>query len=256
MDLKVNDLHYSIEGKEIVKGVSLHVDNNRFVTILGPNGCGKSTLLKNVYRVAKPDSGEIFLNGIDIKKYSLKQSAKEMAVVSQFNNLAFDCTVHDVVLLGRGPHLKMMEREHQSDLDIVDKAIDAVGLSDKREQSYLSLSGGEKQRVILARAIAQKPSLLILDEPTNHLDIRYQLTVLNIVRDLGVNVLAVLHDVQMAYHYSDYIYLMKDGKFVFEGVPSDVITEEHIKEIYDVNCHIINEDENRILIHYEDRKEN
>lgn len=256
MDLKVNDLHYSIEGKEIVKGVSLHVDNNRFVTILGPNGCGKSTLLKNVYRVAKPDSGEIFLNGIDIKKYSLKQSAKEMAVVSQFNNLAFDCTVHDVVLLGRGPHLKMMEREHQSDLDIVDKAIDAVGLSDKREQSYLSLSGGEKQRVILARAIAQKPSLLILDEPTNHLDIRYQLTVLNIVRDLGINVLAVLHDVQMAYHYSDYIYLMKDGKFVFEGVPSDVITEEHIKEIYDVNCHIINEDENRILINYVDRKEN
>lgn len=256
MDLKVNDLHYSIEGKEIVKGVSLHVDNNRFVTILGPNGCGKSTLLKNVYRVAKPDSGEIFLDGIDIKKYSLKQSAKEMAVVSQFNNLAFDCTVHDVVLLGRGPHLKMMEREHQSDLDIVDKAIDAVGLSDKREQSYLSLSGGEKQRVILARAIAQKPSLLILDEPTNHLDIRYQLTVLNIVRDLGINVLAVLHDVQMAYHYSDYIYLMKDGKFVFEGVPSDVITEEHIKEIYDVNCHIINEDENRILINYVDRKEN
>ncbi len=256
MDLRVENLYYSIEGKEIVKGASLTVDKNRFVTILGPNGCGKSTFLKNVYRVYKPTSGMIYLDDKEMKTYSLKKSAKEMAVVAQFNNLAFDCSVYDVVLMGRTPHLKMMEREHQSDLDIVNQAIEEVGMTEKKNQSYLSLSGGEKQRVVLARAIAQKPSLLILDEPTNHLDIRYQLTILSIVKRLNINVLAVLHDVQMAYQYSDYIYLMKDGKFVYEGIPSEVITEKNIKDIYDVDCHIIKEDDKHILINYEDRKEN
>ncbi len=256
MDLRVENLHYSIEGKEIVKGASLTVDKNRFVTILGPNGCGKSTFLKNVYRVYKPTSGMIYLDDKEMKTYSLKKSAKEMAVVAQFNNLAFDCSVYDVVLMGRTPHLKMMEREHQSDFDIVNQAIEEVGMTEKKNQSYLSLSGGEKQRVVLARAIAQKPSLLILDEPTNHLDIRYQLTILSIVKRLNINVLAVLHDVQMAYQYSDYIYLMKEGKFVYEGIPSEVITEKNIKDIYDVDCHIIKEDDKHILINYEDRKEN
>ena len=256
MDLRVENLHYSIEGKEIVKGASLTVDKNRFVTILGPNGCGKSTFLKNVYRVYKPTSGMIYLDDKEMKTYSLKKSAKEMAVVAQFNNLAFDCSVYDVVLMGRTPHLKMMEREHQADFDIVNQAIEEVGMTEKKNQSYLSLSGGEKQRVVLARAIAQKPSLLILDEPTNHLDIRYQLTILFIVKRLNINVLAVLHDVQMAYQYSDYIYLMKEGKFVYEGIPSEVITEKNIKDIYDVDCHIIKEDDKHILINYEDRKEN
>lgn len=256
MDLRVENLHYSIEGKEIVKGASLTVDKNRFVTILGPNGCGKSSFLKNVYRVYKPTSGMIYLDDKEMKTYSLKKSAKEMAVVAQFNNLAFDCSVYDVVLMGRTPHLKMMEREHQADFDIVNQAIEEVGMTEKKNQSYLSLSGGEKQRVVLARAIAQKPSLLILDEPTNHLDIRYQLTILSIVKRLNINVLAVLHDVQMAYQYSDYIYLMKEGKFVYEGIPSEVITEKNIKDIYDVDCHIIKEDDKHILINYEDRKEN
>lgn len=255
MDLRVENLHYSIEGREIVKGVSLNVDKNRFVTILGPNGCGKSTLLKNIYRIYKPSEGHIYLDEKEMKTYSLKKSAQEMAVVSQFNNLAFDCSVYDVVLMGRTPHLKMMEREHKSDLEIVEKAIEEVGMSEKKNQSYLSLSGGEKQRVVLARAIAQEPSLLILDEPTNHLDIRYQLTILSIVKKLNINVLAVLHDVQMAYKYSDYIYLMKDGKFVYEGKPNEVITEKNIKDIYDVDCRIIKENEKDILINYEDRKD-
>lgn len=255
MNLRVNNLHYSIEGKEIVKGVSLKLDQKRFRTILGPNGCGKSTFLKNIYRFYKPTEGEIYLDEKPRKSYSLKQSAKERAVVAQFNNLAFDCSVYDVVRMGRTPHLKRREREHKSDLELVDKAIAEVGLTEKKNQSYLSLSGGEKQRVVLARAIAQQPSLLILDEPTNHLDIRYQLTILSIVKRLNINVLAVLHDVQMAYKYSDYIYLRKDGKFVYEGTPGEVITEKNIKDVYDVDCKIIKEDEKHILINYEDRKE-
>lgn len=255
MELSVKDLSYSIDKKEIVRGVSLDVHDKEFVTILGPNGCGKSTLLKNIYRVLKPSSGSIILNGKDIKEYSLKESAKEMAVVSQFNELAFDCTVKDVVLLGRTPHLKMMEWEHKEDVDIVSKAIEEVGLKGKEDQSYLSLSGGEKQRVILARAIAQKPSLMILDEPTNHLDIRYQLQILGLVKRLNISVLAVLHDVNLAYRHSDYIYLMKDGKFIHQGKPSDVITENNIKETYDVDCSIQTLSDGGIFIDYQERKE-
>ncbi len=253
MDLRIENLHYSIEGKEIVKGVSLEVNQNHFVSILGQNGCGKSTLLKNIYRVFKPSEGQIYLDGKELKTYSLKKSAREMAVVSQFNNLAFDCSVYEVVLMGRTPHLKMMEREHKEDFAIVDKALEEVGMIEKKNQSYLSLSGGEKQRVVLARAIAQQPSLLLLDEPTNHLDIRYQLTILSIIKRLNINVLAVLHDVQMAYKYSDYIYLMKDGKFVYEGKPEEVITEKNIKDVFDVNCRIIKENGKDVLIRYEDK---
>lgn len=249
MDLKVNDLYYTIENKNIVNGVSLHVEDKKFVTILGPNGCGKSTLLKNIYRVLKPKHGEIFLNDKNIKEYSLKESARLMAVVSQFNNLNFDCTVKEVVVLGRTPHLKMMEKEHKADHQIVDEAIHAVGLDDKKEQSYLSLSGGEKQRVVLARAITQKPQLLILDEPTNHLDIKYQLQILNIVKSLNISVLAVLHDISMAYHFSDYIYLMKEGRFIKEGKKEDIINKENIKETYDVDCDIKKQNES-ILINY------
>lgn len=249
MNLKVKDLHYSIGGKKIVDGASLEVRDGQFVTILGPNGCGKSTLLKNIYRVLKPSQGEIFLDDRSIKEYSLKESAKSIAVVAQFNNLSFDCTVRDVVILGRTPHLRMMESEHKVDYEIVDKAIHDVGLDDKKDQSYQSLSGGEKQRVVLARAIAQEPKLLILDEPTNHLDIKFQLQILNIVKSLSISVLAVLHDISMAYHFSDYIYLMKEGKFIKEGKKEEIITEENIKETYDVSCHIEKKD-NSILINY------
>lgn len=251
MNLKVSDLHYSIENKEIVNGATLEVKDKQFVTILGPNGCGKSTLLKNIYRVLKPKEGEIILDGKNIKEYSLKESAQLISVVSQFNELSFDCTVRDVVLLGRTPHLKMMEREHKADYEIVDKAIHDVGLDDKKDQSYLSLSGGEKQRVVLARAIAQQPKLMILDEPTNHLDIKYQLQILNIVKSLSISVLAVLHDISMAYYFSDYIYLMKDGKFIKEGRTEEIITEENIKETYDVSCHI-EKHKDSILINFFD----
>lgn len=173
-----------------------------------------------------------------------------MAVVAQFNNMNFDCNVLDVVMLGRTPHLKMMEQEHPRDYEIVYEALKQVGMLDRKDQMYSSLSGGEKQRVVLARAIAQQPSLLLLDEPTNHLDIKYQLEILKIVKDLNINVMAVLHDIQLACKYSDYIYMMKDGNIRFAGKPAEVITPQTMKEIYDVDCKVISSDLNQILIQY------
>ena len=250
MDLTCNNICYSIKNKLILSNASVNIKGNKFFTILGPNGCGKTTLLKTIYRVLKPSSGTILLNGNNIEHISLKASAKELAVVAQFNEINFDCNVKDMVMLGRTPHLSFMRSEKQSDYDIVEDALQKVGMIDKAERSYLSLSGGEKQRVALARAIAQKPSLLLLDEPTNHLDIRYKIEILKIIKDLNINVLAVLHDIQLAGKFSDYIYLMKGGEVKYEGEPRTTITEKSMKDIYDINCKISWSNDNQAMIEY------
>ncbi len=250
MDLICNNICYSIKNKLILNNASVNIRGNKFFTILGPNGCGKTTLLKTIYRVLKPSSGTILLNGNNIEHISLKASAKELAVVAQFNEINFDCNVKDMVMLGRTPHLGFMRSEKQSDYDIVEDALQKVGMIDKAERSYLSLSGGEKQRVALARAIAQKPSLLLLDEPTNHLDIRYKIEILQIIKNLNINVLAVLHDIQLAGKFSDYIYLMKGGEVKYEGEPRTTITEKSMKDIYDINCKISWSNDNQAMIEY------
>jgi len=250
MDLICNNICYSIKNKLILSNASVNIKGNKFFTILGPNGCGKTTLLKTIYRVLKPSSGTILLNGNNIEHLSLKTSAKELAVVAQFNEINFDCNVKDMVMLGRTPHLGFMRSEKQSDYDIVEDALQKVGMIDKAERSYLSLSGGEKQRVALARAIAQKPSLLLLDEPTNHLDIKYKIEILQIIKNLNINVLAVLHDIQLAGKFSDYIYLMKGGEVKYEGEPRTTITEKSMKDIYDINCKISWSNDNQAMIEY------
>ena len=250
MDLTCKNIYYSIKDKQILKNVSLNVSGNKFFTILGPNGCGKTTLLKSIYRVLKPSFGEILLNNKNIENIRLKDSAKEMSVVAQFNEINFDCNVEDIVMLGRNPHINFLQSEKQNDFDIVKDALRDVGMLDKANRSYSSLSGGEKQRVALARAIAQKPSLLLLDEPTNHLDIKYKLEILHIIKDLNINVLAVLHDIQLACKFSDYLFLMKGGEIKYEGIPRQTVTESSMKDVYGVNCKISWSDDNQAMIEY------
>ena len=250
MDLKCTDISYSIKDKIILNNVSIGISGNKFYSILGPNGCGKTTLLKTIYRILKPSSGIILLNNKNIEHIRLKDSAKEMAVVAQFNEINFDCNVKDMVMLGRTPHIGFMQTERQKDYDIVEDALRKVGMLDKSERSYLSLSGGEKQRVAIARAIAQNPSLLLLDEPTNHLDIKYKIEILQIIKDLNINVLAVLHDIQLACKYSDHIYLMKGGEVRYEGSPESTITNKSMKDVYDIDCKISWADDNQALIEY------
>ena len=149
------------------------ISKRKNILVVGGTGSGKTTFLKTVYRITKPDLGTIYLDGKPLDNISIRKSAQSMAVVAQFNNLNFDCSVLDVVMLGRTPHLKMMEQEKKEDYEIAYNALKSVGMYEKRNRSYLSLSGGEKQRVVLARAITQQPTLLLLDEPTNHLDIKY-----------------------------------------------------------------------------------
>ena len=234
----------------VLKNINLDIKKGETVCLIGTNGSGKSTLLKTIYRQLKPDSGQIFLDGKSLDQVSLKETAKEMAVVTQFNTLQFDCTVEEIVMLGRTPHLSFLQKESERDHLLVQDALDKVGMSEKKARYYSSLSGGEKQRVILARALAQEPKLLLLDEPTNHLDIKYQLEMLALVKELGINVLAVLHDIQLACRFSDYIYLMKGGEIVAQGVPRDAVTPQSLQAVYDVQSRITWTDDQQAMIQY------
>ncbi|MBZ9634002.1 ABC transporter ATP-binding protein [Clostridium sp. FP1] len=247
MELKTIDVEAYLGGSHILKGLSIHAKEKEFVGIIGPNGSGKSTLLKCVYRILRPSTGAVFLDDKNIKGFSMKESAKKMAVVSQHNNYNFDFTVSDMVLMGRAPHKKFIEKDNAQDYKIMKESLEKVGMTDYAKRSFSSLSGGEKQRIILARALAQKTECLILDEPTNHLDIKYQLQFMAIIKELGVTVISAIHDLNIAALYCDKIYAMKAGKILKFGTPKEVLTEELIKSLYEVDAKVMEDEENGFL---------
>ncbi|KAF1305014.1 ABC transporter ATP-binding protein [Candidatus Enterococcus willemsii] len=251
MDLTVENLDIFLGAKKIIKDIDLQVANHSFTALLGPNGSGKSTLLKSIYRVLEPNSGTIYLDDLKMKQLPTKEIAQRMSVVSQFQNNSFDFTVKEIVLMGRTPHLRALEKESTLDYQLVDDALEKTGLQELKNRTISKLSGGEKQRVSLARAIVQNPTLMILDEPSNHLDIKYQLEILRMIKKLGVNALAALHDISLAAQFCDYIYFIKEGEIKYHGKPKEVITKEIIKDIYEVDCEVY-EDTNthNILISY------
>lgn len=238
MDLSVDQLSVTLAKKKIVKEISIKVKEKQFVGLIGPNGCGKSTLLRSIYKLLPPDTGSIHFGDMDIINSSIRNVAKEFAVVSQFNEISFDFTVQQMVMMGRTPHKKMLESDTKKDFELVEKALAQVELSTYREQNFLSLSGGEKQRVILARALVQKPNLFILDEPTNHLDIKHQLQILRIVKQLDTGVLAALHDIELAATYCDFLYAIKDGEVLASGAPEELVTKELMETLFEVPCEI------------------
>lgn len=250
MEISTKDLEVFLEGTRIIKGMSVEIKEKEFVGILGPNGSGKSTLLKCIYRVLHPKSGEVQLNGKAIQAYSVRESAREMAVVAQHNYYNFDFSVQDVVLMGRSPHKKAMERDNANDFGIVLESLEKVGMKEFRDRSFSTLSGGEQQRVILARALAQKTNCLVLDEPTNHLDIKYQLQLMDIVRSLNLTVVSAIHDLNIAAMYCDKIFVVKDGKIVAFGTPEEVLTKEFIKEVYEVDVELLKDQDGLLHILY------
>lgn len=249
MNIKAENINITLEKNNILKDINIEVDNKEVVGIIGPNGSGKSTFLKCIYRVLKPSDGAILLDKVDIKDMTVKESSKRLAVLSQHNNYNFDFTVKDIVLMGRSPHKRFMERDNKEDYDIVNDALKKVEMLEFKDRCFQSLSGGEQQRVILARALAQQPQCLILDEPTNHLDIKYQLQLMRIVKNLNIEVIAAIHDLNIAAMYCDKIYVLKDGEIIKYGNPKEVLTQKLIKEVYEVDAEVILNNE-RIYISY------
>lgn len=239
MRLTVEGLTYSYGEKEAADRVSLQVDTGEFVGLIGPNGSGKSTVLKNIYRGLTPDGGSIELDGENLLTMPYKKSALKLAVVGQENDVPFNFMVEEIVAMGRSPHKKLFDIDNAHDKEIVHHALEHLGMEKMAKRNYLNLSGGEKQRVIIARAIAQESDFFILDEPINHLDISYQMQIFDFIKRLNVTVLSAIHDLNMAALYCDRIYVLKDGKVVLQGTPEEVLTPENIYEVYGVRSSVV-----------------
>ncbi|SCI00809.1 ABC transporter ATP-binding protein [Romboutsia sp. 1001713B170207_170306_H8] len=236
--IEVKNLKFSIDKKEILKDISLEVPKGAFVGIIGPNGSGKSTLLKNIYRLYKPSSGSIFLDNKDLSKVKDKECAKEIAVLAQESTSQFDFTVEQIVKMGRYPYKSVFEDYSKKDLQMVKDMLKKVGLENYSERSFSKLSGGEKQRTLIARALVQDTDFLILDEPTNHLDIGYQIQFMDLVKSLKITTLSAIHDMNIAAMYCDYLIVMKDGKIKQFGTVEKVITSDMLKEVFGVNAYV------------------
>ena len=217
MRLKVDHVSWSVDGKPILRDVSLAVEPGSITGLIGPNGSGKSTLLRCIYRALKPDSGSITLDGDDLVRMDSRETARRVAVVLQEYPSDFQFTVGEIVSMGRNPHKGMFDRDTPADRGIIRDSLARVGLAGFSHRNFNTLSGGEKQRVIIARTVAQQASFLVLDEPTNHLDIRYQLETMELVRGLGLTTLAALHDMNIAADYCDLIHVMAEGRIVASG---------------------------------------
>ena len=238
MLVEAREIQSVLSGNHILKGVDLEAGDRELVGVIGPNGSGKSTLLKCIYRVLHPTGGAVYLDGKALLEHTTKESAKKIAVVAQHNYYNFDFSVRDVVLMGRSPHKRALDRDNAEDFRIVEESLDTVGMLPFANRSFSTLSGGEQQRVILARALAQQTPCLILDEPTNHLDIKYQLQLMDLVRGLNRTIIAAIHDLNIAAMYCDRLYAVKDGQIVGQGTPRELLTPDFIRSVYEVEAEV------------------
>ena len=223
MNIQADNIQVSFGAKKILHDISLDIRDKEFVGIIGPNGSGKSTFLKCLYRVLQPNHGKIFFDGTEMSSLSHRDTALKMAVVAQHSTVNFDFSVLEMVLMGRSPYKGLLDRDQIDDYEIARHALAQVGLSDFESRNFNTLSGGEQQRVILARALA-------------HLDIKYQLELMTIVKRLDTTVVAAIHDLNLAAIYCDRLIALKDGSVVCTGTPHEVLTEDTIRHIYGVSA--------------------
>ncbi|AIA05177.1 ABC transporter ATP-binding protein [Streptomyces noursei] len=250
MRLDLTGVSVAVAGRRLVHDIDLTADSGRLIGLVGPNGSGKSTLLRCVYRALRPAAGAVRLDGTDLHALPAREAARLLAALPQEAGTDFDFTAAEVVAMGRLPHQRGSGRASAADREVCARALDRVGAAHLAERGFLALSGGEKQRVLLARALAQEPRVLVLDEPTNHLDIAQQLEVLALVRDgAGTGsegrptVLTALHDLNLAAVHCDELYVLAAGRIVAAGPPHDVLTAELLAEVFGVRAHRVHHPE-------------
>ncbi len=239
--IRTEKLSISYDGlRLILDEISFGVDRGTFIGIIGPNGSGKTTLIKAMSRLLTPQNGAIYIDGREIDNFSHRELACEIGVVPQETAVGFDFTVRDIVMMGRHPHIERFSSEKSEDFEIVRHAMEVTNTLQFADRSINEISGGERQRVIIARALAQRPRILLLDEPTSHLDINNQMEILGIVRNLRgeVTVVAVMHDLNLASHYCDRLILLHKGSIHANGTPREVITGANLKEVFGINAAI------------------
>lgn len=239
----INGLTFSYGTNEVIKGLDLSIKQGKVTTLIGANGCGKSTLFNLITKNLRPNSGEIRLEGKDISQVKLKDFARQVAIVHQYNTAPADISVEKLVAFGRTPYHGLGSPSNsEEDEEKIKRALEITNTEKLKDKAVAQLSGGQKQRVWIAMALAQDTKILFLDEPTTYLDIRYQLQILKLVRKLneeyGMTVIMVLHDINQSLYYSDEIVAMKDGRITAQGKPEEIITSELIKNVYDVELGI------------------
>ncbi|MEE2058518.1 ABC transporter ATP-binding protein [Rhodococcus artemisiae] len=239
MDLGLDDLTVTIDGRDLVDRLSLSVSSGEIVGLVGPNGSGKSTALRCVYRALKPSAGIVRIGGDDIWRLPLRDSAQRVAALTQEGGADFDFTVEEVVALGRTPYKRGNDPLTDSERELCARAMNQMDVLDLAHRGIMDLSGGEKQRVLIARALVQEPSILILDEPTNHLDLRHQIQLLGHLRRCGLTVVIVLHDLNLAAATCNRIGVLSKGHLVASGAPREVLTRELIAEVFGVSVFIV-----------------
>ncbi len=236
--LDIEDVTVVAGGRALVSGVSLRVAPGEVVGLAGPNGAGKSTLLRTVYRTLRPTAGRVLLDGEDVWRLPGKRLARRLAAVLQESAGDFELTVYDVVAMGRTPHKRAFAGDDAHDRTVITDALTRLDVAHLADAAFERLSGGEKQRVLIARALAQRPGTMVLDEPTNHLDLRHQLDVLRLVRRLGVTAVVALHDLNLAAAFCDRICVLEAGRVVALGPPAEVLTPELLSSVYRVEAEV------------------
>ncbi|AJT65226.1 Fe(3+) dicitrate transport ATP-binding protein FecE [Streptomyces lydicus] len=237
MRIDIEGLSVAVAGNRLVHDITLRAGSGRLIGLVGPNGSGKSTLLRCVYRALRPAAGTVRLDGADLHAMDAREGARLLAALPQEASTEFDFTVAEVVAMGRLPHQRGSGRASAADTEVCTRMLARVGAAHLADRGFLGLSGGEKQRVLIARALAQEPKVLVLDEPTNHLDIAQQLEVLALVRESGLTVLTALHDLNLAAVHCDELHVIAHGRIVASGPPHDVLTAGLLAEVFGVRAH-------------------
>lgn len=220
------------QGRTILNDINIDLVSGKVLGLVGPNGSGKTTLLRALYWADQLDGGDVLLDGISLGRLSRRQIARRIAVAPQNHAIDGDTAAADMVMLGRLPHMKLLRSPDRDDEEIVETALERVGLAAKAAHPLSQLSGGERQRVLIARALGQRADHLLLDEPTNHLDLNYQHEILELIRSLAMTTLIVLHDLNLAARYCDAIALIDRGQILAFGSPEQVLEPERITAAY------------------------
>ena len=250
--LQLKDVSFAYHRAPVIQSLSLKVEPGEFIGVLGPNGSGKSTLLKLLGGILKPGSGTVFLKDKPLNDYKRKTLAQSIAWLPQEHGMAFSFRVGEIVLMGRHPYLSPMTFEGQKDFDIADQAMTTTDTAHLSARQFSDISGGEKQRVMMASAIAQEPEVLLLDEPTTALDIKYQLEIINILdrlnRSDGMTLILAMHDMHLASKYCRRLILIDQGKIVKDGTPEEVLQKEVLESVYGVQLKVFHDPEDGSIL--------
>ena len=242
MELRIRELSFSYRSAKTLADIVLEVMGNEILGIIGPNGSGKTTLLKCMNKKLKPQTGTVLVNGENILKMNSKEVANNIGVVPQVSTVSFPFTVYDLVMMGRYSHKRRFDTENDVDRSVVSECLARTGIEHMADRLITEISGGEYQKVIIARALAQQPKILLLDEVTLHLDINHQIEILNLIQSLSeennLAVVMVLHELSLAARYSTKTIMLRKGRIFASGRPEDVISVENIRDIYGIEAEI------------------